>query len=119
MQAQALDNLVPDTVLQIIIGRPDLAAFEPKLQWIKSQAEHHRGTVQAQQVSGSAKALHSLPVDGEQAWPAPEWTDTASIVQQVLYAMKGKGKGAKGSGKGCGKSTMLWSSASGTTLSSA
>ena len=105
MQAQALENLVPDAMLQIIVGRPDLAAFEPKLQWVKSQAEHHRGAVQAQQVSGNAKALHSLLVDAEQEWPAPEWTDTATIVQQVLYAMKGKGKGAKGSGKGGGKGT--------------
>ena len=109
MQAQALDNLVPDALLQIIVGRPDLAAFEPKLQWVKSQVEHHRGAVQAQQVSGSAKAFQSLPVDAEQAWPETEWTDPSGPalppwIQQVVFALtKGKGKGAKGSSKGGGK----------------
>ena len=103
MQAQALDHLVTDALLQTIVGRPDLADYGPKLAFVKAQAEHYRGSMQAAQVFGSAKALHSLRVDDEQAWQAEESTDIASVVQQILYAMKGKGKGSKGNGKAGGK----------------
>ena len=59
MKAQALDQLVPDSFLQIIIGRPELSEYETKLRWVKAQIEHHRGTVHAQQTS-NPKALNSV-----------------------------------------------------------
>ena len=37
LRAQALENLVPDTLLQAIVSRPELANFEPKLRWVKAQ----------------------------------------------------------------------------------
>ena len=80
MQAQALDHVVTDALLQTIVGRPDLADYGPKLAFVKAQAEHYRRKVQAEHYAGSAKALHSLPVDDEQAGPAEESTDIASVV---------------------------------------
>ena len=32
LQAQALENLMPDALLQAIVSRPELANFEPKLR---------------------------------------------------------------------------------------
>ena len=40
MQAQALDHLVTDALLQTIVGRPDLADYGPKLAFVKAQSRH-------------------------------------------------------------------------------
>ena len=111
IQAQALENLVPDTLLQVIISRPDLADFEPKLRWVKSQMEHHRGAVQAQQVSGTAKELHEigdaqsspviwhLQAATRRCAEAGDWDGLAAATAALYAFTGGKGKGGKG-GKG-------------------
>ena len=54
VKAQALDKLVPQEQLSVIVSRPELADCNPKLLWVKAQMEHARGATQAQQVSATA-----------------------------------------------------------------
>ena len=111
LKAQALENLVPDALLQAIVSRPELADYAPKLRWVKAQMEHARGAAQAQHASGSEKELHS--VDAEQYSPlvwhfqeaiqrcaeANDWTGLAAATAALYAFTGGKGKGGKG-GKG-------------------
>ena len=114
MKAQALNHLVPESLLQIIIGRPELSEYEPKLRWVKAQIEHYRGTLHAQHTS-NPKALNSL--DSDQKDPLI-WQLQAAVQQyqdacdwqnwerssQALFAMKGQsGKKGRPSGKGGGE----------------
>ena len=40
LKAQALDKLIPESLLQIIVSRPELSAYGSKLQRLKAQMEH-------------------------------------------------------------------------------
>ena len=60
LKAQALNDLVPEALFKDIVGRPELATFEPKLRWVKAQMEYARGAAQAQHASGAEKALHAV-----------------------------------------------------------
>ena len=51
---------MPETLLQVIASRPELAAYEPKLQWVKAQMEYAHGMAQAHFVSGSENTLQEL-----------------------------------------------------------
>ena len=54
VKAQALDKLVPQEQLSIIVSRPALADHKARLLRVKAQVEHARGATQAQQVSATA-----------------------------------------------------------------
>ena len=54
VKAQALDKLVPQEQLSVIVSRSELADYKAKLLWVKAQMEHARGATQAQQVSTTA-----------------------------------------------------------------
>ena len=45
--AQALDKMVPEEQLSVIVSRPELADF---LLWVDGRMEHARGATQYQQV---------------------------------------------------------------------
>ena len=51
VKAQALDKLVPQEHLSVIVNRPELADYDVKVLWLKAQMEHARGATQAQQIS--------------------------------------------------------------------
>ena len=114
MKAQALNHLVPESLLQIIIGRPELSEYEPKLRWVKAQIEHYRGTVHAQHTS-NPKALNSIDSDQKDLliWQlqaaVQQYQDACDLQNlerssQALFAMKGQsGKKGRPSGKGGGE----------------
>ena len=60
LKAQALNDNVPEILVKDIVSRPDLAAFEPKLRWVKAQMEYARGAAQAQYAFGAQKTLHTV-----------------------------------------------------------
>ena len=105
LKAQALLDLVPDSLRRDITGRPELAAYEPRLRFVKDQMEYARGAAQAQRAAALAKSLHSFAVGEEHDWLNLDWNDFATV-QSTLYALtEGKGKGGKGGGKSGGKCT--------------
>ena len=110
LRSQALEALVPESLLQTIVGRPELSNYDPKLRWVKTQIEHHRGTVIAQHAS-NPRALNSVESDEQNpaVWhlqsamqrchDTAEW-QTWETINTALFAVKGNGKNNKGSGKG-------------------
>ena len=55
VKAQALDKLVSQEQLSVIVSRPEFADYNnAKLLWVKAQMEDARGATQAQQVSATA-----------------------------------------------------------------
>ena len=53
VKAQALDKLVPQEQLSVIVSRQELADNSVKLLWVKAQMEHARDASKAQQVSAA------------------------------------------------------------------
>ena len=51
---------MPEALLQVIWSRPELTAYAPKLQWVKSQMEHAHSVAQAHYAAGSEKALQAV-----------------------------------------------------------
>ena len=101
MRAQALNALVPTPLLNDIISRLDLEAYDAKLRYVKQHMEHARGAAQSR-----GAALNSCAIGSEEEWPEADWYDPAALGQQVVYALtKGKGKGCKGGGNSIGKGT--------------
>ena len=60
LKAQALEKLIPDFLLQVIVSRLEFSTDGPKLQWFKAQMEHAKGAAQASYVSTSFKELYEI-----------------------------------------------------------
>jgi hypothetical protein len=140
VRGQALEKLVPENLLQTIVGRPELADYSAKLLWVKTQMEHARGATQAQHI-GSATAMKkdmdvhmgALAVEKQTSDAADQqasgrdpllWSlqaeaakcaaagdwDGAGAISGAIFALS-KGKG-KGKGKSGGKGPS-WPTAAG------
>ena len=114
LKAQALDKLIPESLLQIVVGRLELSAYSPKLQCFKAQMEHAKGAAQASYVSAALRDLYEAFPDPSQNpqlfWDLQEVTQrcaqtadwagfsAATAALQQLYAVA-KGKRSKGKRK--------------------
>ena len=121
LKAQALEKLIPDSLLQTVVSRPELSSYPAKLQWLKAQMEHAKGAAQAHHVSSDPQELHEV-IPESVLWNLHEasqrcaqnndWAGlaaTTAAIQQLYAVSKGKGKGKGkwgkgGDGKGKGKS---------------
>ena len=56
LRANSLEKLVPDDMLKIIVGRPELSAYTPKMEWIRAQIEHAKSVERAREVDGRGAA---------------------------------------------------------------
>ena len=77
-----MDALIPEALHQVIISRPELDAYEPKLHWIKAQMEYAHSTAQAQYVSGAEKGLQELDAQDTATSPTSDATWLYSEIQR-------------------------------------
>ena len=114
LKANSLEKLLPTDMVQTVIGRPELAAYAPKLAWVKAQMEHAKGSSRAAHYGpGTGRkdaADNSMDVGNLNAEALREentmgegvLANVQEAVVNVIYAMmEGKGKG-NGKGK-CGR----------------
>ncbi len=63
IRATALDKLVPEDLLRLIVGCSELADYSAKLLWVRSQMEHARGATQAQYAGGAPTSKRDNDAD--------------------------------------------------------
>ena len=120
LRALALDRLIPDDMLKIAVGRPELTTYSAKLTWVRAQMEHAKSAARATHFAAAAgrgkreetamdvgNMMHA-DVASEASNAAgrspPLGNDvlahmTQAITSTLHAVMKGKGKG-KGSAMG-------------------
>ena len=116
LKANSLEKLLPDEMMKTVVGRPELAAYGPKLAWVKAQMDHaksvsraaHYGAGKGRLDAGNAMDVSNVNEDcaatkEEEKVADPLMANIQEAVENALLAMtkgKGKGKGGFGGSKG-------------------
>ena len=114
----SLHKLIPATMLETLVSRPEIATYSEKVRWVRSQMEHTRGVTQAK---AAASARHgrkdAMDVSELRAdVPAVPWSSQEQLehlCSSLLAMSKGKGKGGKGKGGKAGGGVAGGAKASG------